>query len=217
MVSRKIEITLALIMKLKLWFYNHFKHINIQCGKNCNIKNLHLSSCGKNNSLIMEDGVVLKDVTIKVFGNNNVILIGKGNYFHNINFAIEDDNNKIKIGNNVYIGEKSLLAALEGTNITIGSDCMIAGPCELRTSDSHSLLDLNGNRLNTAKDINIGNHVWVGTECLILKGANIPSDCVIAAKSLVCKTNIKWMSFAVYGGNPAKLIKSNINWNKERI
>lgn len=40
--------------------------------KNCNIKNLHLSSCGKNNSLIMEDGVVLKDVTIKVFGNNNV-------------------------------------------------------------------------------------------------------------------------------------------------
>lgn len=167
MVSRKIEITLALIMKLKLWFYNHFKHINIQCGKNCNIKNFHLSSCGKNNSLIMEDGVVLKDVTIKVFGNNNVILIGKGNYFHNINFAIEDDNNKIKIGNNVYIGEKSLLAALEGTNITIGSDCMIAGPCELRTSDSHSLLDLNGNRLNAAKDINIGDHVWVGTECLI--------------------------------------------------
>lgn len=39
------------------------------------------------------------------------------------------------------------------------------------------------------------------------KGANIPSDCVIAAKSLVCKTNIKWISFAVYGGNPAKLIK----------
>ena len=110
-----------------------------------------------------------------------------------------------------------MLAALEGTKITIGSDCMIAGPCELRTSDSHSLLDLNGNRLNAAKDINIGDHVWVGTECLILKGANIPSDCVIAAKSLVCKTNMKWISFAVYGGNPAKLIKSNINWNKERI
>lgn len=33
---------------------------------------------------------------------------------------------------------------------------MIASPCEIRTSDSHSLLDSDGRRINYAKDIVIG-------------------------------------------------------------
>lgn len=78
------------------------------------------------------------------------------NYLSNIRFAIEDDANQIEIGKQCYLGPGCLLAALEGTKIKIGDDCMIASSCEIRTSDSHSLLDRNGERINNAQDIILG-------------------------------------------------------------
>lgn len=129
---------------------------------------------------------------------------------------MEDDDNKIEIGEHNYIGSDCLLAALEGTRILIGSNCMIASPCEIRTSDSHSLLDSDGRRINYAKDIIIGDHIWIGMGCLILKGAYIPEDCVVAAKSVVCSMeNVNKGS--LLGGIPARILKENINWNHKRI
>ena len=100
--------------------------------------------------------VLLDEVTITIFGNNNEIVINDMNYLSNIRFAIEDDGNRIEIGKQCYLGPGCLLAALEGTKIKIGDDCMIASSCEIRTSDSHSLLDLNGERINYAQDIILG-------------------------------------------------------------
>ena len=129
---------------------------------------------------------------------------------------MEDDDNEIEIGRHNFIGTGSLLAALEGTKIKIGSDCMIASPCEIRTSDSHSILDSDGNRINYAKDITIDDHVWIGMGCLILKGAHVPSDCVVAAKSIVCAA-ASFKKGTLLGGVPAKVLRENINWNHKRL
>ena len=59
-------------------------------------------------------------------------------------------------------------------------------------------------------------HVWIGMGCLILKGAYIPEDCIVAAKSVVCSMkNVNKGS--LLGGIPARILKENINWNHKRI
>lgn len=206
----------SIINAIKLFYYNHFKHVKIITGVDCEIKSLKLSVCGKNNTIHLGDCVKLENVKIKIYGNDNKIVIGNNNTIFGISFAIEDNKNSINVGGNVYIGTGSLLAALEGTKIIIGQDCMIAGPAEIRTSDSHSLVNLNGDRLNYAQDICIGKHVWIGTGCILLKGSNIPSDCVIAARSVISSTS-GWKPYSLYGGVPARLIKYDINWNKNRF
>lgn len=207
---------MKLVSTLKFWFYNHFKHIKITGGVNCRLRHVRISSCGIGNKILLGNNVTLVNVEIKIFGNNNCIKIHDNNTISHIRFAIEDDKNVIEIGNHVYIGTGTLLAALEGHNISIGKDCMIAGPCEMRTSDSHSLTDMNGNRINPANDITIGEHVWIGAGCMLLKGCSIPANSVIAARSVVTST-MEFESNSLWGGTPARCIKKGINWNRTRI
>ena len=204
-------------LRLQMLFYNRLKHIHLACGEECEISHLHLASCGKNNSIVLGNHVKLQNVTISIFGDNNHIVIDGDNHLANVRLAMEDDGNEIQIGKHNFIASGSLLAALEGTKIVIGDDCMIASPCEIRTSDSHSLLDADGKRLNYAQDIILGGHVWVGMGCLILKGANIPRNCVVAAKSVVCKMKEQPKEGSLLGGIPARVLKENISWNHKRI
>ena len=43
----------------------------------------------------------------------------------------------------------------------------------MRLSDTHSVLDLEGNLLNYGGLVEIGNHVWCGREVRILKNVSI--------------------------------------------
>jgi tetrahydrodipicolinate N-succinyltransferase len=56
----------------------------------------------------------------------------------------------------------------------------------------------------TKGDIVIGNDVWIGSGVKILSGVNIGDGAVVGANSLVTKDIPK---YAIYGGNPAKLIR----------
>ena len=68
-----------------------------------------------------------------------------------------------------------------------------------------------GTKINLPKSIIIGNHVWRGMRCTLLKGSQIVDGSVIAFNSLVVD-NLT-MSNSVYGGQPSKLLKQNITWN----
>ncbi|MDA7812025.1 hypothetical protein N8989_01445 [Gammaproteobacteria bacterium] len=57
----------------------------------------------------------------------------------------------------------------------------------------------------TSKPIVIEDDVWIGINCVILPGINIGRGSVIAANSVVNK-NIG--SFEIWGGNPAKYLRS---------
>lgn len=88
-------------------------------------------------------------------------------------FHIERDNNTIFIGENTSMhgrGTKTVHFALdEGTNVVVGEDCMFSNDIQIRSSDSHSILDLGGKRLNQADDIVIGKHCWLGLRCMLLR------------------------------------------------
>lgn len=59
------------------------------------------------------------------------------------------------------------------------------------------------------KSVMIGDHVWIGENCMILKGVSIGAGSVIAAGSLVTK-DIPARSLAM--GRPAKVVRENIEW-----
>jgi acetyltransferase-like isoleucine patch superfamily enzyme len=108
------------------------------------------------------------------------------------------------------------LAAVEGKSICIGSGCLFSYDIEIRTSDSHSIIDkTTSERLNYAQDVVIGDNVWVCAHARILKGAYVAAHSIIGNSSIVgssCKD-----PYSIYAGIPAKKIKENINWITHRI
>ncbi len=56
----------------------------------------------------------------------------------------------------------------------------------------------------TTEPITIGNDVWIGFGCIVLKRAQIDNGVIIASGSVV-KGKLK--PFSLYAGNPIRLIK----------
>lgn len=107
------------------------------------------------------------------------------------------------------------IAACEGANIYIGDDCMLSEDIEMRSTDSHAIYDLKTRkRINKAKEIRIGDHVWLTAHVRILKGAIIAEHSIVGNSSVV--TGHHDTSHAIYAGNPCKLIKQNVDWSRSR-
>ena len=194
---------------------------------------------GIKNIFDINESALLFNCTFDIVGNNNEIEINESSFFNNVTFFIRGDNNKIKIGKSVrfnrggsvwiedygceaVIGdnstfENSHIAVTEpNSKIIIGKDCMFAYDIDLRTGDSHSIIDsVTNERVNYAQNISIGNHVWVASHVSILKGVHIADNSVIATRAVVTKSFID--NNILIGGMPAKKLKENINWDRRRI
>ncbi len=121
-------------------------------------------------------------------------------------------NCNISIGSNTTFVGHSDISSLEGCDIFIGNDCLIANGCWITTSDLHVINEAsNGERLNTPKPITIEDRVWLAREVVILKGAVIGKGSAIGIRSVVTK-HIPSECIAV--GAPAKPVKHNIRWER---
>lgn len=172
------------------------------------------SPMGKNNRIIVSKGTYLIDCTFNFIGDNNVVLIGENCNLKKVNFWLEDSNNQISVGSGTTTSGNCELACIEGTKITIGKDCMFSSDIRICTGDSHSILQ-DGKRINHSQNINIGNHVWVGTRVDILKGSVIADGSVVGTRALI--NGIFANTNSILAGIPAKTIKENISWERERI
>ncbi len=168
-----------------------------------------------NNTIIFHSGGIIRNTVFHICGSNNIIEIGEKASINNGEIWIEDDHNNVIIGSNTNLCGKTHLACTEGKTIRIGNDCLLSSEIVFRTGDSHSIVDMDGNRINSAADIEIGNHVWIGHRVSIQKGVRIPNNTVIGTGAIVTKkfeeTN------TILAGVPAKVLKQNIDWRKERL
>lgn len=116
------------------------------------------------------------------------------------------ENATITIGNNVGMSSTVLWAH---KSITIGNHVKIGGNCILIDTDSHNkdYMIRRGQYTDwgVAEPIVIEDDVFVGMNCLILKGVTIGARSIIAAGSVVTKSI---PADCIAGGNPAKVIKS---------
>lgn len=175
--------------------------------------NIHFS--GNHNTVIVEDFSTLKNVSLYISGDNNTIHIGPWCYLNQAEFCTENAGNTIAIGEHTRIMGQTHLAAIEGTKITIGEDCLFSSDVHVRTGDSHSVLNLEGKRINPSEDIVIGDHVWMGTKTTCLKGAVIPHHNIVGACALV--TGKFEEPNCALAGVPAKVVKREVDWCLQRI
>lgn len=115
---------------------------------------------------------------------------------------------KIQIGNHVGISGTTLYARKE---IQIGDHTIIGANTKIFDNDFHSLNE--ADRVNDNYDslvcqpVIIGRNVFIGCNCIILKGTQIGDSCIIGAGSVV---HGKFGSMEIIAGNPAKRISGGV-------
>jgi len=114
---------------------------------------------------------------------------------------------KISIGNNVELSRYILLSAL--ASIEIGDDTLIGEFTSIRDSDHGICLEegLIRAQKSNSRAIRIGNDVWIGRGCAILKGVVVGDGAIVGANSVLTK-DVE--PNTVVAGCPAKFIKRRI-------
>jgi acetyltransferase-like isoleucine patch superfamily enzyme len=126
----------------------------------------------------------------------------------------EDREGVLQVGSGTTMVEVHI-AVTENSKVIIGEDCMFANDIDIRTGDSHSVIDTQtGERLNFAGDVIISRHVWIAPHTVILKGVAIGENSIIATGAVVTKSCEPGV---IMGGNPAKVIKTGVSWKRERL
>lgn len=171
---------------------------------------------GAGHTIYIGKGTFIDNAQIYIRGNNNTIVFGDDCYIGpRCHFRCEGNGIQIIIGNQTTMTRDCNFTAQEDhTTITLGEDCMLSNTIVIRTSDSHPIYDEEGNRTNLAKSVTIGNHVWIAPQSTIVKGAIIGDNVIIGSKSLVTKN---CESNSLYAGIPAKIIKKNVRWTREKL
>lgn len=172
---------------------------------------------GHGHSIVIGEGSRMDRSSIYIRGNNNRLKIGKNCIFgKNCSFRMEGSNITITIGDNsTFTSNVNFTAQEDGTSILIGDDCMFSNTIVVRTSDSHPIYSKgSGERLNLPGNVVIGNHVWVAPNSKIMKGAEIGEGTVIGSDTMINKP-IPSRVLAV--GMPARVVKENIEWTREKL
>ncbi|MBJ7298107.1 MAG: acyltransferase, partial [Dolichospermum sp.] len=125
----------------------------------------------------------------------------------------ERENASISIGKRVFISG-SIIAA---QRVDIGDDVLVSWGTTIVDHNSHSTsFTLRSNDavdwLEGKKDwthvkiapVKISNKVWIGFNCIILKGVTIGEGAVVGAGSVVTKDVPPW---TIVAGNPARIIR----------
>ncbi len=183
----------------------------------CSLIDVKIGIKGKNNRLIIENNTELLNCNIYIKGDNNRIYIGENCKLKGTYLMCCDDGNSITINdfttvNGEFWGDV-VMHTMEETKIELGKDCMLSGNIVLRTTDGHSIIDEKGTRLNVPKDIKIADHVWIGMNSMILKGTHLGKGCIVGANSVVTHS---FSEYTILGGNPARKINTNENYDWKR-
>lgn len=184
-----------------------FKKLNIICHRYSKIvinKTAKIECKGKL-SIGTKENHKSKQETRFSMGKNSKLNV-EGNFLIGFGSDIRIfDNAKLELGSGYLNAFVQIICA---DSISIGNDVAIARDVIIRDTDAHDILD---SKHKKTKPVKIGNHVWIGTRAIIMKGVTIGDGAIIGAGAIVTK-NIPAKS--IVAGVPARVIRENVEWKK---
>lgn len=197
---------------------------------------LHIEDHGTDNRVMILPALTQQlNGRIELRGNSNTVAIGAPAQSHALHLGL-GSGSRVVIGPHCLLGQllihteqnaevviggacafNGLVRMLlhEPGRIVLGELCLFGGDVDLTISDMHSILDAEtGQRINPARDVTIGNHVWIGQRSLVLKGVSIGNDAIIGAGSVVTKDV---PANCIAAGNPARVVRRSVTWRPELL
>lgn len=219
-ISNEKDHKICYILGFKFKFKNN--HIKKPCLINGEIeypisyKGIEIHWTGTNSIIEIFEPVNIENSKF-FLGNNNTIKLKNTEYkVYSLNiYMINANNCNVNIGKNVSINGCDIEA--NNTNeifITIGNESMLSSDITLRAHDAHKIYDINSQEIiNLPKrGITIGKHCWIAQYVKILKNCIIPDDSIVGLGSIVTKSFNE--NNVIIAGNPAKIVKRNVTWQR---
>lgn len=175
------------------------------------IKLCKLYATGENNRIEIRKSSLYR-TNIFIEGSNNIVEFEEGCEYGFVNIYVLGSNSTVRIGRNSSNRGGMFISCGNQNDIIIGEDCLFAHDIDVFASDSHQIL-MDNKVINTAKSININNHVWIGAHSSIMKGVNIGEGAVIGCRTVVT-SDIDDHTLNV--GSPSRCVKNKIDWTIER-
>lgn len=180
-------------------------------------KNLYIEINGDNNKITIPSNTNFDNCKLKIYNNNVEVKFPESPEFRNVDITMEGPyTQKLIIGDNTTI-RGITIKMLEQTNLIIGKNCMFARGIEIQTSDFHSVFDKDTNKLLNSSEGNsliIGNNCWIANFAVFLKNSGLADNTIVGNSSVITKKFTE-KNIAI-AGNPARIIKNNVYWTRER-
>ena len=121
---------------------------------------------------------------------------------------------KISVRGRLELGDKFNITA-ESTivcakEIRFGNDCLVSWDVLVMDTDEHPIYTKEGERINEDRPIVVGDHVWIGCKCMLLKGAELPNHTILAAGTAL-RSAFRGEE-QIIGGNPPSILKRDVSW-----
>ena len=181
---------------------------------NPQINNSKINFHGKGNVLYCENNVNIVGSTIIFKGDNSLIYLSSTNSDYNM-YVQTSHNSLLYIGKDNNIVPRININAQEHKNVIIGDEGSISSNVAIRTTDAHSIYDINTKkRINHSGSVYIGDHVFLGHNAYVEKGVSIGSGAIIENNAHV-NSNVKLKSNMLFGGNPIKILQKEVFFTKD--
>lgn len=170
---------------------------------------------GSDNILELEFPLAASNCTIHMIGKRHYCKICPTfKFMNNFIFFFAGDTS-LTIGKNTTIRDTTIGLDYKSC-IEIGQECMIA-EAAIRGTDFHTIYDTATREILNIphKALHIGNRVWLGEKCRILKNAEIADGCIVGAETVVAKVFDE--PDCAIAGNQAKIVKRGITWDRATI
>lgn len=203
----------TLVRKCQFFIQNNSNRIRLG---NFKIVSSKFFLFGENNSVVIKKtNQAILGLSVKIYGKNNLLEIKQEATIFGLRIVIRGEGCRVVIGEHFSENINCMMTCMGKMNyILVGDNCMFSENIDIWNTDSHQITNLEGQVINRNKPIAIGNHVWIGKNCSILKGVSIGDNSIIGMSSVVT-SNVD--SNSIYVGNPAHKIKEGVSWNKNYI
>lgn len=159
-------------------------------------------------------------MSIKIQGSGNRFELGEDVHVtKQLDAHMHGFGSRIRIGAHTSLQSATLVANEIRSAIEIGEDCMLADGVEIATSDSHPIFDVvTRARINPARRVAIGFHVWLGAGTRLMKGAEIGDGCIVGAGAIITRPVILDSGELAHNAlivGASRLAKTGVTWERE--